>query len=167
MRWSPILALSLAFVTVVLTTTVRADPPPGYDFSGYDAGLARARAEDKPVFLYFGRYGCAWCDHVNRKTFIDPGLKQLYSEHYVLVYVDAEGGKRIRLPTGERISEGELGTRLGAFATPLFVFMTPQGRIVAKVPGFKTVQDFQDYDRFVQGRHYEKQTLAEFLSAKP
>ena len=47
-------------------TTVLADPPPGYPFVGYDAGLTAARASDKPIFLYFGRYGCAWCDHTNK-----------------------------------------------------------------------------------------------------
>ena len=107
------------------------------------------------------------CDHVNRKTFSDPGLKQLLSENYVLIYVDAEGGKRIRLPGGERLTEGELGARLGAFATPLFVFMTPEGKVVAKIPGFKTVADFRDYDRYVRGGHYQKQSLLEFLGSKP
>lgn len=141
----------------------RADPPAGYDFTDFNTGLARAKSEGKPIFLYFGRYGCAWCDHVNRKTFSDPELKKLYSEHYVLVYVDAEGGKRLRLPTGERVTEGELGTRLGAFATPLFVYMLADGRQLAKIPGFKTVADFRDYDRYVSGRHYEKQGLMEFL----
>jgi thioredoxin-related protein len=97
---------------------------PNYPFVGHDAGLARAKMEAKPILLYFGRYGCAWCDHVNRKTFSDAGLKQLFSDHYVLIYVDAEGGKRLRMPNGERLTEAELGTRLGAFATPLFVFMT-------------------------------------------
>jgi thioredoxin-related protein len=83
-----------------------------------------------------------------------------------LVYVDAEGGKRLRMPNGERITEGELGTRLGAFATPLFVYMTAEGKQVAKVPGFKTVADFKDYDRYVTERHYEKQGLMEFLGGR-
>lgn len=144
-----------------------ADPPEGYPFLDYNAGLRKAQTESKPIFLYFGRYGCAWCDHVNRKTFSDPKLKRLYSDNYVLVYVDAEGAKRLRLPSGERITEGELGARLGAFATPLFVYMTPEGQVVAKIPGFKTVQDFRDYDRYVQGGHFEKQSLLEFLGSKP
>ena len=155
----------LAFALCV--TAARADPPAGYPFVGHDAGLARAKAENRPVMLYFGRYGCAWCDHVNRKTFSDAGLKQLFSENYVLIYVDAEGGKRLRMPNGERLTEGELGARLGAFATPLFVFMTPEGKVVAKIPGFKTVDDFRDYDRYVRGGHYQKQTLLEFLGSKP
>lgn len=163
----PSFRLLLGLFALGLTISVaRADPPPGYDFVDFNTGLARAKAEGKPIFLYFGRYGCAWCDHVNRQTFSNPELKQLYSQHYVLVYVDAEGGRRLRLPNGERVTEGELGTRLGAFATPLFVYMTAEGKQVAKIPGFKTVADFRDYDRYVRERHYEKQGLMEFLGGR-
>ena len=143
-----------------------ADPPPGYPFVNFDAGLRAARESGKPIFLYFGRYGCAWCDHTNRKTFSDAALKTLYSENYVLVYVDAESGKRLTLPSGERITEAELGARLQAFATPLFVYMTPQGDKIMQIPGFKTVQDFRDYDRYVRGGHYRQKTLLEFLGGK-
>lgn len=148
------------------TGAALADPPPGYPFVDFDAGLAAARASGKPIFLYFGRYGCAWCDHTNKKTFSDAGLKKLYTENYALVYVDAESGKRLTLPTGERITEAELGARLQAFATPLFVYMTPAGEKIMQVPGFKTVQDFRDYDRYVRGGHYKDKTLLEFLGGK-
>jgi thioredoxin-related protein len=143
-----------------------ADPPAGYPFVGFDAGLAAAKSSGKPIFLYFGRYGCAWCDHTNKKTFSDAALKKLYTENYELVYVDAESGKRLTLPSGERITEAELGARLQAFATPLFVYMTPAGEKIVQVPGFKTVQDFRDYDRYVRGGHYKQKTLLEFLGEK-
>jgi len=157
---------TILLFSLTLASAVQADPPPGYPFQGYDSGLAQAKAQDKPILLYFGRYGCAYCEYTNRKTFSDAGLNKLFSENYILIYVDAEGGKRIRLPSGERVTEAELGTRLGAFATPLFVFMAPDGRIAAKIPGYKTVQDFLDYDRYVRGKHYETQSLAQFLSGK-
>ncbi|MFZ5574340.1 MAG: thioredoxin family protein [Pseudomonadota bacterium] len=143
-----------------------ADPPKGYPFVDFDAGLKAAKSSGKPIFMYFGRYGCAWCDHTNKTTFSDAGLKQLYSENYVLVYVDAESGRRLTLPTGERITEAELGVRLQAFATPLFVYLTPQGDKIFQAPGFKTVKDFQDYDRYVRGGHYKQKTLLEFLGEK-
>ncbi|NWG87369.1 MAG: thioredoxin family protein [Hydrogenophilaceae bacterium] len=159
--------LAALIVGLSLGCAALADPPEGYPFVDYDSGLAQAKAENKPILLYFGRYGCAWCEHTNRKTFSDPEIKRIYSENYVLVYADAEGNRRLRLPSGERITEGELGARLGAFATPLFVFLTAEGRQVAKVPGFKTVDDFKDYDRYVRGRHYESQSLTEFLKSRP
>lgn len=143
-----------------------ADPPKGYNFVNFDAGLKAAKASGKPIFMYFGRYGCAWCDHTNKTTFSNGDLKKLYSDNYVLVYVDAESGKRLTLPTGERITEAELGVRLQAFATPLFVYFTPQGDKIFQAPGFKTVKDFQDYDRYVRGGHYKQKTLLEFLGEK-
>lgn len=157
----------ILFALLLGASSALADPPAGYDFTEFSAGLARARTENKPVLVYFGRYGCAWCEHTNRKTFADPEIKRVYGENYVLVYVDAEGGKRLRLPNGERLTEAEYGARLGAYATPLFVFLAPDGRQVAKVPGYKTVADFLAFDRYVRGRHYETRTLADFLKGQP
>src|SRR3569832_1585181 len=57
-------------------TAVLADPPPGYPFVDFDAGLKAAHASGKPIFLYFGRYGCAWCEHTNKTTFSDAALKK-------------------------------------------------------------------------------------------
>ena len=156
----------LAALLCSFTYTAFADPPPNYPFISYDQGLKQAKQTNKPIFLYFGRYGCAWCEHTNKKSFSNAGLKKLYPQHFVLVYVDAESGKRLTLPSGERITEAELGTRFNAFATPLFVFLTPQGEEIFKAPGFKTVQDFKDFDRYVIEGHYKSQTLLEFLAKK-
>lgn len=160
-------ALLLALAALVSVTPAEADPPGGYPFVSYDEGLRRARAEGKRVFLYFGRYGCGWCEKTNKETFSDPGLRQLYTRHYVLVYVDAESGDRLQLPSGERITEMELGARLNVFATPVFVYLEPDGEVILRAPGFKTVQDFRDFHRFVHDGHYKHQTISEFLSGTP
>ena len=162
MNWIRILLAT----SVLWASAVWADPPPGYPFVSFDAGLKAARASGKPIFLYFGRYGCALCDHTNKKTFSDASLKKLYSDNYELVYVDAESGRRLTLPSGERITEAELGMQMQAFATPLFVYLTPQGDKIVQIPGFKTVQDFRDYDRYVRGGYYKNKTLLEFLGGK-
>jgi thioredoxin-related protein len=156
----------LFMASCLWATAALAEPPPGYPFVGFDAGLKAAHASGKPIFLYFGRYGCAWCEHTNKTTFSDPALKKLYSDNYELVYVDSESGRRLTLPSGERITEAELGVRLQAFATPLFVYLTPQGDKIMQAPGFKTVQDFRDFDRYVRGGFYKKKTLLEFLGDK-
>lgn len=152
--------------SVLWAAAAFADPPKGYPFVGFDAGLQAAKSSGKPIFVYFGRYGCAWCDHTNKQTFSDDGLRQLYTQNYELVYVDAESGRRLTLPSGERITEAELGVRLKAFATPLFVYFTPQGERIVQIPGFKTVKDFRDYDRYVREGHYKTRTLLEFLGGK-
>ncbi|MGD8526806.1 MAG: thioredoxin fold domain-containing protein [Thioalkalispiraceae bacterium] len=140
-----------------------ADAPPNYPFVSFDKGLKQAQQSNKPVFLYFGRYGCGWCDKTNAETFSQPNIKKLFTENYELVYVDAESGKRITLPSGERITELELGARLNAFATPLFVYMNANGDTLLRAPGFKTANDFIQFDRYIQGKHYKTMSINEFL----
>lgn len=154
-------------IALLLWTQIAlADPPPGYPFVSFDQGMKLAQQEQRPVFLYFGRFGCGWCDKTNKEAFSDAALRKLYIDHYVLVYVDAEGGKRLRLPSGERITEADLGTRYRAFATPLFVFLLPDGSEITRIPGVQTTQDFINYDRYVNQGFYKTQTLVQFLNSK-
>ena len=151
---------------LLLSQLALAEPPDGYPFVSFDAGLRLAKEQKRPIFLYFGRFGCGWCDKTNKEAFSDPGLRKLYTKNYVLVYVDSESGKRLRLPSGERITEADLGVRYKAFATPLFLFMLPDGTEIARIPGVKTTQDFLDYDRYMSGAYYKSQTLMQFLAGK-
>lgn len=152
------------FLFAMFSLSAMADPPDGYAFVSYDAGLAQARQDGRPMFLYFGRYGCGWCDKTNREAFSDKHLHRLYSDHYVLVYVDAESGKRLTLPSGERITEHELGARMKVLATPVFAWLERDGREIFQVPGIQSTQDFLLYDRFVSGGHYRKENIRDFLS---
>lgn len=148
----------------LLAAPAAAEAPKGYNFVTFDEGLRLAAEQDRPVFLYFGRYGCGWCDKTNKESFSDPDLKALYEENYVLVYVDAESGRRMSLPSGERITELELGARMNVFATPVFGFLTSDGNTIFTVPGYKTADEFRDFHRFVSGGHYREQRLFEFLA---
>lgn len=148
---------------LMLASGLRAEPPAGYPFVSYDKGLQLARQDSKPIFLYFGRYGCGWCEKTNRESFTDPAVKAAYLEHYVLVYVDAESGERLRLPSGERITEMELGARMNVFATPVFAWLEPDGSPIFRAPGYKSAEEFLRFDAYVSGGHYREQGLLEFL----
>lgn len=159
--------MMLLLVFMLGSTGVMAEPPINYPFIAFDEGLRLAKENNKPLFVYFGRFGCAWCDEVNKKTFVDTELRELYIQNYVLVYVDAESGKRLRLPSGERITEANLGVRYKVFGTPMFLYLDSTGKELASIPGIQSVQDFRNYDRYVTQGHYRTQTLIQFLSVKP
>ena len=150
----------------LLSGAAWAEPPEGYPFVGYDEGLRLAQQQQKKIFLYFGRYGCGYCGKTNIESFSDAGLRESYSKNYVLVYVDAESGRRISLPSGEQITEMELGARLNVFGTPVFFYMEPDGKPILRAPGFKTVTDFVDMDRYVMGGFYHRQSINDFLQGK-
>ena len=153
---------ALLAVSGLVPVVLRADPPDQYAFHAYDQGLTRAAASNKPVFLYFGREGCGYCDLTNKKGFADPAVRQGYQEHYELVYVDSESGRRLRLPSGERITERELGVRFRAFVTPVFVFMHPDGTPILKRVGVQSADQLLQYHRYVSEGHYRRLSFEQF-----
>ena len=140
----------LLLVTALFTFPAMAEPPHGYPFLPFDKAMQQAQAQNKPLFVYFGRYGCGYCEKTNKEAFSDSQVHDIYTRHYVLAYVDSESGKRVRLPSGERITEREVGTRYNAFVTPIFTFMNTSGQPLLRLVGVQRIEDFLDADREVQ-----------------
>lgn len=141
-------------VMLIPLGAARAEPPAGYDFVRYDQGLRQAQAEHRTVFVYFGRYGCGYCDKTNKVGFADPAVKAAYSKHYVLVYVNSESMDRLTLPSGERITEMQLGERLNTLGTPVFFFLQPDGQQILKAYGYQGPDKLLEMDRLVQSGEY-------------
>lgn len=139
-----------------------AGPPQGWEFMSLDKALKVAAKEQRRVFLYFGRHGCPSCEKTNRESFSDPRVNEHYKKNFVLAYADSESGKRLRLSSGERITEMELGVKLKVFGTPFFYFMEPSGKPIMRAPGYQSAEEFLLFDRYVNGGHYKEKTLAEF-----
>jgi thioredoxin-related protein len=157
-----LLALVLFAASLALPSAALADPPAGWDFLPLDKALQIAAQEQRPVFLYFGRHGCPSCEKTNRESFTDPRVMERYRKNYVLAYADSESGKRLRLNSGERITEMALGVKLKVFGTPFFYFMQPSGKPIMRAPGYQSAEDFLLLDRYVNGGHYRQQTFSEF-----
>ncbi|HQL55026.1 MAG TPA: DUF255 domain-containing protein, partial [Phycisphaerae bacterium] len=56
---------------------------------GPDA-LARARAEDKPIFLSVGYSACHWCHVMAHESFENPDIAAVMNAHFVNIKVDRE-----------------------------------------------------------------------------
>ncbi|MDH3715491.1 MAG: thioredoxin fold domain-containing protein [Gammaproteobacteria bacterium] len=140
-------------------------PPPGYSFVPYDEGLALAKRNAKPIFMYLGRHGCGSCLKTNAESFGDARIRELYSEHYVLVYVDTEGSRRIRLASGERVTEMQFASGLRTTGTPRFIYLSSEGTPLLRVPGFRTVAEFRAFDAYIAGGHYKDTSLSKFLKS--
>jgi len=142
--------LILFLLLAIISGYSFSDEPKGYPFYSFDQAMQQARETSKPVFVYFGRYGCGYCEKTNKEAFSSTEVKKKYSSHYILAYVDSESGKRLRLPSGERITERELGTRYKAFVTPVFSFITLEGKLMYQLIGVQSEKSLLEADKKVQ-----------------
>ncbi|MEE8301698.1 MAG: thioredoxin domain-containing protein, partial [Candidatus Tectomicrobia bacterium] len=55
-----------------------------------EEALARARREDKPIFLSIGYSTCHWCHVMERESYADPEVGRLMNQFFVAIKVDRE-----------------------------------------------------------------------------
>jgi len=55
-----------------------------------EEALAKAKREDKPIFLSVGYSTCYWCHVMEKESFEDPDVAEILNEHYIAVKVDRE-----------------------------------------------------------------------------
>jgi len=89
-------------------------------FAWNDAAFAKARAENKPVFLSIGYSTCHWCHVMERESFEDEKIGAFLNEHFVAIKVDRE-----ERPDVDKIYMTFVQSTTGSGGWPLNVFLTP------------------------------------------
>ena len=88
-----------------------------------EAALARARDEDKPIFLSIGYASCHWCHVMEREVFEHDDVAELLNRHFVSVKVDRE-----ERPDLDAVYMDAVQALTGGGGWPLSAFLTADGR---------------------------------------
>ena len=91
-------------------------------FAWGEEALAKARAEDKPIFLSIGYSACHWCHVMEHESFEDPETAALMNELFVNIKVDRE-----ERPDLDAIYMDAVQAMTGQGGWPMSVWLTPEG----------------------------------------
>ncbi len=89
-------------------------------FSWDDEAFAKAKAEDKPIFLSIGYSSCHWCHVMERESFENKEIAEYLNENFVSIKVDRE-----ERPDVDNIYMNYVQMISGSGGWPLSVFLTP------------------------------------------
>jgi uncharacterized protein len=83
--------------------------------------FARARTENKPIFLSIGYSTCHWCHVMERESFEDEKIGKYLNDHFVSIKLDRE-----ERPDVDKIYMTFVQSTTGGGGWPLNVFLTPE-----------------------------------------
>lgn len=86
-----------------------------------EEAFARAKAEDKPIFLSIGYSTCHWCHVMERESFEDEEVAEILNKCFVAIKVDRE-----ERPDIDHIYMLACQAITGQGGWPLTIFMTPE-----------------------------------------
>ncbi|MGH2629463.1 MAG: thioredoxin domain-containing protein [Actinomycetota bacterium] len=87
-----------------------------------EEALAKARAEDRPIFLSIGYAACHWCHVMERESFEDEATAAVLNERFVSIKVDRE-----ERPDLDGIYMDAVQAMTGQGGWPMSTFLTPKG----------------------------------------
>ena len=85
-----------------------------------EKALAKAKAEEKPIFLSIGYSACHWCHVMEEESFENEAIAKLMNEHFVCIKVDRE-----ERPDIDEIYMSAVQLMTGSGGWPLSVWLTP------------------------------------------
>lgn len=85
-----------------------------------EEALARARSEDKPIFLSIGYAACHWCHVMERESFENAAVAEVLNAHFVCIKVDRE-----ERPDLDDLYMDAVQTLTGRGGWPMSVWLTP------------------------------------------
>ncbi len=92
-----------------------------------EEALARAKQENKPIFLSIGYSSCHWCHVMERESFLDEEIARLLNKHFVCIKVDREERPDVDAVymTSLHVFNRLTGNGRGG-GWPLSMFLTPE-----------------------------------------
>ena len=139
------------------------------DFTDFDAGMAYAKQQGKPVMVDFTGYGCVNCRKMELAVWSDQKVADIMQDDYVLIslYVDEKAKLPEPIKVVENGQERTLRTvgdkwsylqrsKFGANAQPFYVLLDNEGKPLNK--SYSYDEDIAKYVDFLQTglKNYKK-----------
>ena len=129
--------------------------------------LKEAAAQNRHLLLFLHLDECPYCARLLAENFRDGSNKAFMQEHFDVIALNVRGASEVEWVDGKRYTERQLSVMLKVFATPTLIFLDAGGRVVLKLNGYRHPRPFRQALAYVHGRHYARETLAEYAARQP
>ena len=132
----------------------------------FNDGLAKARSEDKPIFVEFYTEWCPYCRKFQRETIRNQKVAAMLAENFAYVRFNAEDSKNRVKFDGKSYSHVELTRAFGITSYPSLVFLDSKSQPITMLAGFVPPKQFATVLNYIHQKCYETQISFNDFSKK-
>jgi len=122
-----------------------------------------AGQKGRHVLLFMHLAECPYCARLLDENFRSGDTKVFTEKNFDVIGIDIRGGNSVEWFDGNTYTESELARKLKTVATPTMVFIDAKGNTVLQINGYRKPATLRQVLEYVQGRHYQTQSLASYV----
>jgi thioredoxin-related protein len=125
-----------------------------------------AAGDGKHVILFLEMNGCPYCFKMIEENFEGAPYRDFIQEKFDVIALNVRGDREVALDADTALSEKALADQLGVTYTPTVIFLDGANTPVARINGYRNVEDFKQVLDYVAEKAYAEQTLAAYLDTR-
>ncbi len=101
-------------------------------YKSYPKALEKARAEGKPLLVYFWASWCKYCAKLESEVYPSQEVKKLLTEEFVLIAINLD-------------EDSEIPQKYNVRYPPAEIFITPEEEVLTEIMGYTPKENFLLY----------------------
>jgi len=156
------------FASGKVTGGLMSKHPSWFKESFLDIGedVSEAADNDKHVILFMHLNGCPYCYKMTEENIKHAPYTDFIKENFDIIALNIKGDKEVALNEEISLTEKALAEHFKVLYTPTIIFLNTDNKIVARINGYRNVNDFKDVLDYVHTKSYQKTSLAKFIDER-
>ena len=119
---------------------------------------------NKHLMIFLDLDGCPYCAKMLHESFVPKNkVSDFIKANFDVITMRITGSKEVTWDENTVMSEKEFAKKMQIYFTPTILFLDKDKKIVARVDGYRSKENFLPILEYVQGKYYEKMELSDFL----
>ena len=121
------------------------------------------QAGKKGIIIFFSQENCSHCQAFLQTTLSDPLTRPRVQKSYDVIGLDIFSDNELKRVNGTETSIKNFAETAKARFTPTLLFYGDEKRPVARIVGFYPPEKFNQVLDYIDGYHYKKEKLSQYL----
>ncbi len=133
-------------------------------FLDMNEDVEEAKDENKHVILFMSLKFCPYCTKMLKENFEEGAKLQPYiKDNFDVIAIDIKGSKEIAVDEDTTMTEIEYAKHLKVQYTPTILFLDQNNKIVVRINGYRSPENFKYILDYVKNKEYNNMTLTQYI----